>query len=60
MAGAKIAGLELKKLFPAIRITESDIVIKNTVGFPADKPDLRAKALKTYKQFRVSPPPPAS
>lgn len=57
MAGCKIAGLELDELFPVIRISESGVVVKGTVGFPEDDPKLRENAVKIYKASRSTTRP---
>ncbi len=58
MAGAKISGLDLEELFPVIRL--GDDIPRNSIGFPKAKPELREKALKTYKEHRAQAAPPAS
>ena len=59
MAGAKIAGMDLEKLFPAIRINDSGIP-RNSIGFPKTKPELRTESVKIYRQHRAQNAPPAS
>lgn len=60
MAGCKIGGLELKDIFPVVRISESGLVVKGTVGFPEDDPSLRENAVKIYKASRSPTTRPAS
>ncbi len=60
MAGCKISGMDLEKIFPVIRISESGLVAKGTVGFPDDNPALRTEAVKIYKESRSSSARPAS
>ena len=59
MAGAKISGLDLEKLFPAIRMSEMGIP-RNSIGFPKARPELRVNAVKIYREYRAQPAPPAS
>ena len=60
MAGYRICGLDLESNFPAIRINDGG-PLKNTIGFPKDNPNLRRKAIETYRKFREKAgPPPAS
>lgn len=59
MASARISGLDLEKLFPAIRINDTGIP-RNSIGFPKAKPELRANAVKIYREYRTQTVPPAS
>lgn len=60
LAGCKIGGLDLEKIFPVIRVTDGNIVLKNSIGFPVDKPGIRVEKVKLYREFRAKNPRPAS
>lgn len=60
MAGCKISGMDLQEVFPVIVITENNIVLRHTIGFPVDDPAQRAEKVKAYKEHRARTPPPAS
>ncbi len=60
VAGAKIVGLELEKLFPVIRITENTGPVRTTIGFSKQHPEDRQNAVKLYREARSQAVQPAS
>ncbi len=60
IAGCRIAGLDVEKIFPAIRISEANVITKHSVGFPVKNPAVREKAVKLYKEHRAQMARPAS
>lgn len=59
-AGLKLAGFDLLELFPVIDVDETMGIRETTIGFPTDNPEVRAEALKTWRDYRAkktSPPP---
>ena len=53
VAGLKIAKFDLPEFFPGIRAHDDFVVMESTIGFPVDHPEVRAAAVKAWREFRA-------
>ena len=60
VAGLSIAKQELTEFFPGIQVDEDSTVTETTIGFPIDNPEIRAAAVKAWREFRARHNQPAS